>query len=67
MCQCTKPHPQLRTLLKQKVNFTSSLPKVFIVRDIMFSAARFYIAKGENLLEWDCIILLGSNSLHCFI
>ena len=48
MSQCTKPHPQLRTLLKQKANLTSSFPKIFIVRNIMFSAAWFYIGKGEN-------------------
>ena len=67
MSQCTKSHPQLRTLLKQKANFTSSFQKIFIVRDIMFSAARFCIGKGKKLWEWDCLTLLGSKSLHCFI
>ena len=67
MSQCTKPHLQLRTLLKQKANLTSSFPNIFIVHDIMFSAAGFYIGKCENLREWDWLILLGSKSLHCFI
>ena len=66
MSQCTKSHPQLIALLKQKANFSGSFAKIFIVRD-MFSAARFYVGKGEKLWEWDCLILLGSKSLHFFI
>ena len=38
MFQCIKAHPQVRTLLKQKTNFTSSFPKIFIVRDVFCSS-----------------------------
>ena len=55
MSQWTKPHSHVRTLLKQKANFTSSFSKIFIVPDIMFSAARFYTGKAEKLWEWDCL------------